>query len=331
VTKTLEAPTTGGQTRTRSTRSRSAPSRITSKARRAGLRARILRVLDREIDFIANASFSDPTAEADLLHDEPAPVETDGEFARYPKGLPPHLARLCEVRLLSAEEERHLFRKMNYLKFRANALRSVLDPETSSAAQVEQVERRLAEANQVRERILRANMRLVISVVKKFVVPQFSFDELLSDGIATLMQTVDKFDYDRGFRFSTYAYRAIARNAFRQVNQRQRELNRTSSLSAEAGFDVEDALPNSRLTVKTWTRLRDTLGGMLEQLDCREQFILQNRFALGDSDGTRTFQSLADEMGVSKERVRQLEQRAILKLQRLAGDAQLNQFADCLD
>ena len=48
-------------------------------------------------------------------------------------------------------------------------------------------------------------MRLVISVVKKFVTPQHSFDEMLSDGIMTMLYAIDKFDYDRGFRFSTYA------------------------------------------------------------------------------------------------------------------------------
>ena len=60
-------------------------------------------------------------------------------------------------------------------------------------------------------------MRLVMSIVKKFVTPQQAFDELLSDGILTLMQAIEKFDFDRGFRFSTYAYRSIARNAYRCV------------------------------------------------------------------------------------------------------------------
>ena len=67
------------------------------------------------------------------------------------------------------------------------------------------VERFLAAAQAIRDHIIKANMRLVISVVKKFVTPQHSFDDMLSDGIYSLMQAVDKFDFDRGFRFSTYA------------------------------------------------------------------------------------------------------------------------------
>ena len=66
-------------------------------------------------------------------------------------------------------------------------------------------------------------MRLVISIVKKFVGPQHSFDDMLSDGTMSLMHAVDKFDYDRGFRFSTYAYRAIARNAYRSIMDRHKE------------------------------------------------------------------------------------------------------------
>ena len=77
-------------------------------------------------------------------------------------------------------------------------------------------------------------MRLVMSIVKKFVTPQHSFDDMLSDGICTLMQAVEKFDYDRGFRFSTYAYRSIARNAYRSVTTARKEEARFTR-DAESG------------------------------------------------------------------------------------------------
>jgi RNA polymerase primary sigma factor len=74
----------------------------------------------------------------------------------------------------------------------------------------------------------------------------------------------------------------------------------------------------STLDEHEWHRMRTLLGGMLHRLDRREQLILRGRFALGASRHVRTFQSLADKLGVSKERVRQLEQRAIAKLQAMA-------------
>ena len=123
---------------------------------------------------------------------------------------------------------------MNYLKFRANSLRSRLDPDRPDSEAVERCERLLKAANLLRDRIIRSNMRLVIAVVKKFVTPQHSFDDMLSDGMYSLMQAVEKFDYDRGFRFSTYAYRAIARNAYRTVTDRYKASSRFATGAEEA-------------------------------------------------------------------------------------------------
>jgi len=224
--------------------------------------------------------------------------------------------------LLSADEERRLFRRMNYLKFRANALRWQLDFDDPQAEQIAQLEQFLDEAAAVRDRIIRANMRLVISIVKKFVSPNFSFDELLSDGIMTLMNAVEKFDYDRGYRFSTYAYRSIARNAYRRVMDRKKELSKHSMIAEGA---IEGSLEDrgtASMDEKTWERLRNLLGGFLDRLDKRERMIVQARYALGKHRNVQTFQSIADKLGVSKERVRQLEQRAVGKLRNMAAESQ---------
>ena len=90
---------------------------------------------------------------------------------------------------------------MNYAKYRVNVLRSQLDSEFPDFKLVEKAQIFLRVANTLRDRILAANMRLVVSIVKKHVTPQYSFDELLSDGIDTLMKAVDKFDFDQWFPF----------------------------------------------------------------------------------------------------------------------------------
>jgi RNA polymerase primary sigma factor len=278
---------------------------------------RIRRLLEREIDFVPNRSFHDVKTERAILGTE-LPPERLTSAAKLPRDLPAHLARLCEAELLSASAETELFRRMNYLKFRANALRSRLNPDRPNLRVLESAERLLAEATQVRGRIIRANMRLVISIVKKFVGPQNSFDDMLSDGTMSLMHAVDKFDYDRGFRFSTYAYRAIARNGYRTIMERHKENARFAPGSDEILFDVIDERESGWISEQTWTRLRSQMATMLDKLDRREQFIIRSRFALGAHRKVRTFQSLADRLGISKERVRQLEQRAVEKLRRLA-------------
>lgn len=149
------------------------------------------------------------------------------------------------------------------------------------------------------------------------MTPQQSFDELLSDGLLALLKAVDKFDFSRGFRFSTYAYRAIARNASQNLARQASQQRQQVQLSAAE--PVEDARREKTIDERSWERLRSNLAEMMAHLDPREQFVVRSRFALGSQLQARTLQSLAEELGVSKERVRQLEQRAILKLNRLAS------------
>jgi RNA polymerase primary sigma factor len=282
------------------------------------LRRRTHKLLQTEIDFIPNRSFLTADADAKIPAEDQATCPEASRDSRLPRDLPVHLARLCQSKLLSAEEETRLFRRMNFLRFKANAIRSSFDPDDPDAEAIERVERFLSEAQAIRDRIVQSNMRLVMSVVRKFVTPQHSFDDMLSEGIYSLMQAADKFDYDRGFRFGTYAYRVIARNAFNKIKDGQKEVARFSVNAKEAVLDAPDERESSSSQNATWERLRGLLAKFMDRLDRREQLIIRSRYALGARRKVRTFQRLADKLGVSKERVRQLEQRAVAKLQSFA-------------
>jgi len=297
--------------------------RRTSKRRRPAdnhlLRERTIRLLRKEIDFISNKSFRalDRDLERQVMEGR---LHIDGPVSSVPRSLPAHLARLCESGMLTPEDERELFRQMNYLKYRANALRSRLNPHAPDVSRLDKVECFLAAAQVIRDHIIKANMRLAISVVKKFVTPQHSFDELLSDGIYSLMQAVDKFDFDRGFRFSTYAYRAIARNAYRAIMKQRKDTVVLASELDELNLDSSAGHSESTMDVRTWTLLRGLLDQIMEGLDRRERLIIRCRYALGGHRKVKTFQTIAERLGVSKERVRQLEQRAMTKLRAMAAE-----------
>lgn len=285
-----------------------------------------IRLLQMEIDFIPNRAFNAEGAEEAIPpEDRSIGIETSRD-ARAPRDLPGHLARLCETRLLSAEEETRLFRRMNFVKFKAHSIRCELDAEQPDAEMVERAEQYLREAEAIRDRIVKANMRLVMSIVKKFVTPQHSFDDMLSDGIYSLIQAADKFDYDRGFRFSTYAYRAIARKSYRNISDRHKENARFAANSDEVVAETVDDRGSSSIADEAWDRLRGLLAQMLPRLDRREQFIIRSRYALGAHRKVRTFQFLADKLGVSKERARQLEQRAVAKLKSLAAEQPIEEL-----
>jgi RNA polymerase primary sigma factor len=295
----------------------------------AELRNKTRRLLENEIDFIGNREFCDRGAAGKILSSpESVGEQKPTTKSKMPKDLPAHLARLCESQLLSAQQERDLFRRMNYLKYRANVLRASLDAENPDADALSEAELYLDQARTIRNRIVCANIRLVVSIVRKYVSPQRPFDDLLSEGMETLIAAVDRFDYGRGFRFSTYAYRAIARTAYRSNTDGQRETNRSVTGLDDTFFDAPEDPDPSSMDEKTWNALRHRLTQMLDQLDRREQLIIRARYGLGAHRKARTCQAIADKLGISKERVRQLQQRAVAKLRDMAAENQLDKLLE---
>ena len=303
---------------------------ITAHEKRSlGCRARTLQNLD--IAFIGSPEFEKPNADREILGVELRNFEPtsnrearSNEVTQPLKALPAHLARLCEAELLTAEEEQTLFRKLNFLKFCAKKLQTALDLDRPKRKTVELLEALSDEAHNTRDRLIQANLRLVMSIVRKFVTPQLAFDELLSDGIFLLMNCVDKFDYRRGFRFSTYAYRSIVRNAYRHVTDTQKEM--AKFVSGEIANELEQDDSQSSLDEVTWSAQRGLLLQLLDRLDRRERFIVRGRYALGCHRKVKTCQSLADKLSISKERVRQLERRAVGKLQSMAADVDMDEL-----
>mgnify|MGYP002624536842 CR=1 FL=1 len=285
------------------------------------LRQRAKDLLELEIEFIDNASFRKAAVRKEILTTEISCDAASATRSSADNELPAHLARLCDAELLTKEQEQELFRRMNFFKYRANVLRAKLDLDDPQESEIREIENLLQNAKDLRDHIIQANMRLVISIVKKFVSPSFSFDELLSDGIVILMNAVEKFDYDRGFRFSTYAYRSIMRNAYRKVMDRKKDQARYAAVAEETIEGSVDEGSTASMDEKTWERLRGMLAKFLGNLDKRERLIVRSRYALGQFRTIQTFQSIADKLGVSKERVRQLEQRAVGKLQAMAAEA----------
>ncbi len=137
------------------------------------LAKRTSEAIRREVEFIDNPSFSEPDADQVILGEDILANTTAKTKAKNAAlaNLPSHLARLCETKLLSPEEEKLLFRRMNYLKYRAKKLQETLNASNPSAIDLVRFEALLCAADWHRDRIIEANMRLVISIVKKFVNP----------------------------------------------------------------------------------------------------------------------------------------------------------------
>jgi RNA polymerase primary sigma factor len=284
--------------------------------------------LKKEIGFIGNPSFSERSKGAELFADALglAPRQTELGIAALRKSgvdLPIHLSRLCEAPLLKPEQEKMLFERMNFLLQQAAVHRSLLSVARPSISRLELVEKLVAMANWHRDRIVEANLRLVFSIVKKFVNSNNTFDDLLSDGIIGLIRSVEKFDFSRGFRFSTYATQVVRRNSYQAVVTKQEERQKVVGGLQDLDIDVSEEDRTGTISESRWHELRARLSVMLNELDRREKFIIRARFSLGSHRKVHTLQTLADRLGISKERVRQLERRAMEKLQGMAGDLKL--------
>jgi RNA polymerase primary sigma factor/RNA polymerase sigma factor len=237
---------------------------------------------------------------------------------RSPEGLPPYLAQLYDRPLLTPEQELHLFRKMNYLKYKAAVLRDSLNPDRPSTRVMLQIEQFYNEALETKNEIVSSNLRLVVSIAKRHVNPLNNLFELISDGNLSLIHAVEKFDYTRGNRFSTYATWAVMRNYARALPGEKRYHEHYLLTDSDIFETAVDERADASLEERIQLEREDQVDRFLQELDEREQHIIVNRFGLRHDVQPQTLRQVGDEIGVTKERVRQIEVGALAKLRKAA-------------
>ena len=295
-----------------------------------------------------------------------------------------YLKEIGKVNLLTPEEELSLAKRMadgEKAKEQLEEIGEEIDEDTKK-----QIDLLIADGEKAKKSLAEANLRLVVSIAKRYVGRGMLFLDLIQEGNLGLIKAVDKFDYTKGYKFSTYATwwirqaitRAIADQArtiripvhmvetinklVRGSRQLVQELGREPTpeeLAKELNMPVDKVREISKISQEpvsletpigeeedshlgdfipdedapapseaaSFVLLKEQLGAVLETLSEREAKVLRLRFGLDDGRA-RTLEEVGKEFDVTRERIRQIEAKALRKLRHPSRSKKLKDFLD---
>jgi RNA polymerase primary sigma factor len=202
-------------------------------------------------------------------------------------------------------------------------LQQGLAPSRARAHDMDRIEELQAKIGFVRDRLIRCNMRLVVNYAKKHASPTDNLWELISDGNMSLIRAVEKFDYARGNKFSTYASWAIMKNFARSIPDEKTRRERFITGREEVFESKPDARSDEQEQVVKAQQAATKVNRLLDQLDAREREIVRLRAGL-DNEAGLTLEQIGQRLGITKERVRQLNVRIMKKLKQYVHEHKMD-------
>jgi RNA polymerase primary sigma factor len=272
------------------------------------------------VDYIYNAEFDDAAKEDAILADMPGLAEFEAKRAAKspPKDVPAHMAHLYEWPLLTKEQEQHVFRKMNFLKHQLHKLQEAIDPAKATVEELTRADELKKGIRGCRDVLINCNQRLVYAQAKQKLALGENIDDLVSDGNLSLMRAVEKFDYGRGNKFSTYATWAIMKNFARSIPDAKTHKQRYMTGHDELFEAKADVRTDEQEVLALADAARARVNRLLEHLDARTREVIRMRTGLDGSE-EMTLEQIGQHFGITKERVRQINVRGMKMLREWAA------------
>lgn len=299
---------------------------------------RAQRLKNMPVEFISCPEFDDNSLKQQILEppadlfeqaDKIHLLHTPASRFKSAQDLDAYVADIQDTSLLNHRQEMFLFRKYNYLKYCAARLQGKIDPQYPQALLLRQVQSFLQQARQIKDLLIRSNLRLVVAVARKHTRHEEEMLDLISEGNIVLMNAVEKFDFSRGFKFSTYATWAIVKRLASHYQAKKTKF--VEQTADDAWIEVSQDLrvePSKTAALESARRSLDEV--IEEELEERERVIVREHYGLIDYKpglGRRKSKSLsqiADLVGLSKERIRQIELAALQKLRKALSPEQFD-------
>ena len=228
-------------------------------------------------------------------------------------------------KLMTTAEERIMFLRFNYSKMRLTQLQKQVKRDGLMKELAEQFIEWQKRSENFREYLVRTNLALVLAMAKRTRLGDVDFAEIVSEGNMALMRAVEKFSIDRGFKFSTYACRAILK-AFSRTAMKSSKYRQRFPVEFEPDMEKSDWQDKRRDQVEEdcLDELRAIVDRNLADLSSVEQTVIRRRFNWEQTDDSPlTLEEVGQIIGVTKERVRQIQNKALAKIRTVMEDGVL--------
>lgn len=292
-------------------------------------------LLAKPMDYIDSDVFRQPGAE-NLIYDEPDDVERPDVAWYRPlmDDLTAHggdrnrhsSTRQNGTVLLTAAQERVLFLQYNYARFRISEIQKRIDPSGPSDEQAHEILRWHRIAVGYREQVAETNLALVLAMAKRTRMSEVDFADLVSEGNMALLRSVDKFDCGRGFKFSTYACRAILK-AFSRQGMKLSKYRQRFPTDFDPAMEKSHHVENVRAEQERETadEVKHIVMSNDADLSNVERTVIHHRFGIGSAEPAEplTLEQVGQIIGVTKERVRQIQNKALEKIRERLEEGRL--------